>query len=58
MIPTEACQPPPDIPPFSQAAYAISRVFNGWFFWRERAPGASAANNDRANGILRFMRLP
>ena len=44
----------PSLPVDGQGA----RVFNGWFVWRERAPGASAANNDRANGILRFMRLP
>ena len=44
----------PSVPVDGQGA----RVFDGWFFWRERAPGAPAASNDRANGILRFIRLP
>ena len=44
----------PSIPVDGQGA----RVFDGWFFWRERSPGATAADNDRANGTLRFMRLP
>jgi len=35
-----------------------ARVFDGWYSWRERAPGSTAANNDRTKDILRFMRLP
>lgn len=44
----------PSVPVDGQGA----RVFDGWFFWRERAAGSTAANNDRANDVLRFMRLP
>ena len=44
----------PSIPDDGQGA----RVFDGWFFWREHSPGATAADNDGANGTLRFMRLP